>query len=509
MLPSGILFIFKPDKKLPLILFTLLSHQWKSFWRSRSAGRSLAVQIFIGFIVLYLLSVAVGAGLFMKQVLVKSFPGQDIVAAFCSLLLYYYALDILSRFFLQDLPTLTIQPYLVQNIRRRQLIRFLNIRSLFTIINLLPLFLFVPFVVGEIRPLYGTGVMTGFLVTILFLAMFNHFLILYIKRKTILNSWWMVGFFAVIALLGLCDYWNIFSLLHLSRIVFSPLLSIPLLALVPVGMAAASFLNNYYFLYRNLYLDDMSAKGKRRQSEDYSFLNRFGTIGELIALDLKLMLRNKRPRSILFLSFIFVFYGFILYKPEYIAKGQYGFLLFGGIFVTGMFIANYGQFLFSWQSSHFDGLMTGRLSVRTYIRSKFALFTAVCTMLLVITSFYGLMSWKIIIIQIAAYFYNIGLHTVIVVFFATHSYKPIDISRRASMNYQGVGPAQWLYTLFVFLIPMVIYVPIALLAGSWWGIFAVGLVGLISLILRDWWIDWLVGQFNQRKYLILEGFREK
>jgi len=59
------------------------------------------------------------------------------------------------------------------------------------------------------------------------------------------------------------------------------------------------------------------------------------------------------------------------------------------------------------------------------------------------------------------------------------------------------------------LIPMVIYVPIALLAGSWWGIFAVGLVGLISLILRDWWIDWLVGQFNQRKYLILEGFREK
>jgi xanthine/uracil/vitamin C permease (AzgA family) len=181
----------------------------------------------------------------------------------------------------------------------------------------------------------------------------------------------------------------------------------------------------------------------------------------------------------------------------------------GGICVTGLFISNYGQFLFAWQSGHFDGLMSTRLSVRTYIKSKFVLFTTVCTLILIFSTFYGLLSWKILLIQLAAYFYNIGLHTVIVIYFATRSYKPIDITRKAAFNYQGLGAAQWLYTLFVFLVPLAIYLPFSFLAGRWWAILAVGLVGLINLLLRDWWIDWLTRQFNRRKYLILEGFREK
>ena len=463
----------------------------------------------MGFIFLYLLSVAVGAGIFLKALLTKTFPDQDIVRVFCGFLLYYFAIDIVSRFLVQDLPTLSIQPYLVQNIRRRQLIRFLNIRSLVTAINLIPLLLFVPFTVGEIGALYGGGVMAGFLVCIVFLTFFNHFLILYIKRKTILSSWWMVGFFMVMALLGLLDYWEVFSLRHVSAALFTPLLSAPWLALIAVGLAVAAFWNNYSFLYRNLYLDDIVRKDKRKESADYSFLNRFGVIGELIALDVKLMLRNKRPRAILLLSGLFVFYGFFFYKPQYINGDMLGFLLVGGIFITGIFISNYGQFLFAWQSSHFDGLMSGRLSVRTYIKSKFVLFTSVCSILLILSSFYGLISWKIILIQIAAYFYNIGVHTVIAVFFATRSYKAIDISRKAAFNYQGLGAAQWLYTLFILLIPMAIYLPVAFIAGSWWGILFLGLVGLVSLLLQEWWIDWLTKQFNRNKYLILEGFREK
>jgi hypothetical protein len=492
-----------------LILFTLLSHQWKSFWRSRSAGKSLAVQIFLGFIILYVLSVVIATGFFLKALLVKSFPDQDIIKVFCGFLLYYFAADILIRFLFQDLPTLTIQPYLVQNIRRRQLIRFLNIRSLFTVINLIPLLLFFPFTIWEIGSLYGSGVMAGFLTAFFFLMVFNHFLLLYIKRKTILSSWWMAGFFIVVALLGLCDYWKIFSFRHLSQAVFTPLLRAPWLALVPIGMSVAAFLNNYYFLYRNLYLEDITRKDKRKEGADYAFLNRFGVIGELIALDVKLLLRNKRPRSILMMSGLFLFYGFILYKPEYIKSGNLGFLLFGGIFVTGIFISNYGQFLFAWQSSHFDGLMADRLSVRTYIKSKFALFTAVCSILLILSSFYGLMSWKILVVQVAAYFYNIGIHTVIAVYFATRSYKPIDIGKKAAFNYQGLGASQWIYSLFVFLIPMVIYLPVSLIAGSWWGILVLGLFGLISLLLQDWWVNWLTGEFRKRKYLILEGFREK
>jgi hypothetical protein len=492
-----------------LILFTLLSHQWKSFWRSRNAGKGLAVQIFLGFIILYLLAVAVSVGFYLKKLLAKTFPDQDLIKVFCGFLLYYFAFDILLRFLLQDLPTLSIQPYLVQNIRRRKLIRFLNIRSLFTFFNLLPLLLFAPFSVMEIGPLYGYGVAAGFVSSLFFLTIFNHFLILYIKRKTFLNSWWMLGFFVVVAILGGCDYFKIFSLRHVSGLLFTPLLRMPWLALVTPVMAVAAYWNNYAFLYRNLYLEDIERKNKRKEGAQYAFLNRFGTIGELIALELKLMLRNKRPRTILLLSGAFVLYGFIFYKPQYLDKNKLGSIMMGALFVTGIFISNYGQFLFAWQSSHFDGLMAARLSVRTYIKSKFVLFTSVCTLLLFLSTFYGLISWKILVIQLAAYFYNIGLHSVIAVFFATRSAKPIDITRKAAFNYQGLGTAQWLYTLFVFLIPLGIYLPFSILAGPWWGVLALGLMGLISLLLQDWWIDWLTRQFIRRKYQVLEGFREK
>ena len=492
-----------------MILFTLLSHQWKSFWRSRSAGKSLAVQIFLGFIFLYLLMVAISVGFYLKKLLSKAFPDQDLVKVFCSFLLYYFAVDILIRFLLQDLPTLSIQPYLVQNIRRRQLIRFLNVRSLFTFFNLMPLFLFGPFSIMEIGPLYGYGVAAGFVGSLFLLTIFNHFLILYIKRKTFLNSWWLLGFFIMVATLGLCDYFSIFSFRHVSEFLFTPLLRAPWLVGVALVIAVAAYANNYSFLYHNLYLEDIAKKDKRKEGTEYTFLNRFGTIGELIALELKLMLRNKRPRTILLLSGVFVLYGFVFYKPEYLNKDMLGMLLFGGLFVTGIFISNYGQFLFAWQSSHFDGLMAARLSIRTYIKSKFVLFTSVCSVLLFLTSFYGLISWKILVIQLAAYFYNIGLHSVIVVYFATRAYKPIDITRKAAFNYQGLGTAQWLYTLFVFLIPLAIYLPVSFLAGPWWAILALGGTGLISLLLQDWWIDWLTGQFVKKKYQILEGFREK
>jgi hypothetical protein len=492
-----------------LILLTLLSHQWKSFWRSRSAGKSIAVQIIMGLVVLYFLSVAIGAGIFLKEFIHDSFPKEDPVRVFSGGILYYFSFDILMRFMWQDLPTLTIQPYLIQNIRRSQLIRFLNIRSLFNVINLLPPVLALPFILRQIGPEYGETVMLAFVVSILFLTAFNHFFILYIKRKTILNSWWMVGFFLVVALFGLGDYYHVFSLSHASEIVFIQLISRPALCLMTVVLAIGAFVNNYYFLYNNLYLEDIGKKDKRKTGADYAFLDRFGAIGELIALEIKLMLRNKRPRTILIMSGVFIFYGFIFYKPQYIEHGRWGFLLVGAVFVTGIFISNYGQFLFAWQSGNFDGLMSCRLSVRIFIKSKFVLFTVVCTTQLLLATFYGLLSWKLIPLQVAAYFYNIGIQSVVAVYFATRSYKAIDITRKAAFNYQGLGASQWIYVLLIFAIPVLIYLPFEWLGDPWTGVLVLGVIGLISLLLQEWWIGILSREFVKRKYLILEGFREK
>jgi hypothetical protein len=184
-------------------------------------------------------------------------------------------------------------------------------------------------------------------------------------------------------------------------------------------------------------------------------------------------------------------------------------ILFGALFITGVFIMNYGQFLFAWHSSYFDGLMSLPVSLPTFIRAQFLMFIAVSSISFVITSLYGLISWKIIPFQFAAYLYNIGINSVVVVYFATRSYKAIDLSKSASFNYQGTGMAQWLNALVVLLVPILFYVILSYLFNEWVGVATLGALGLISLLLQNWWISILTGQLQLRKHLILSGFREK
>ena len=312
----------------------------------------------------------------------------------------------------------------------------------------------------------------------------------------------------VLAFIAL-DYFGGFSIRHFSSVLFNRLLTTPLLCIVAIALAIASFYNNRAYLLRNFYLEEMTKSEGQKSSVDYTWLNRFGEVGDLIALDLKLILRNKRPRSAVLYSGILLFYGFFFFKTKVLNKGVLANAMLGGIFTTGYLFINYGQFLFAWQGNYFDGLMASNIQLKTYIKGKLMLLTAFSTVALLLTLPYGLLSWKIIPIEIAAYFFNIGIHSMVCIYFATRNYKAIDISKTSRFTFKGSGPAQYLYVLLIFFIGMVLYMPVSFLLGAWAAVIAVGTVGLISFLLRDWWIDILSKEMAIRKHRILEGFREK
>ncbi|MGV2480750.1 UNVERIFIED_CONTAM: hypothetical protein IGO34_28580, partial [Salmonella enterica subsp. enterica serovar Weltevreden] len=64
------------------MLSTFLSHQWKSFWRSRNKAGSIAAQIVLGFFMLYFLVVAIGVGLLMETIIQKISPGANPLVVF-------------------------------------------------------------------------------------------------------------------------------------------------------------------------------------------------------------------------------------------------------------------------------------------------------------------------------------------------------------------------------------------------------------------------------------------
>lgn len=492
------------------MIVTLLQHQWKAFWRSRNTGKSVAIQIFVGFLFLYFLMVALFVGFWLNKILLEIYPNQSVITSFNSWILYFFSVDLLVRFLMQELPTLSIQPYLAHNIRRKQIVQFLNIKSLFTFINLIPFVLFLPFTFQVILPKVGGLQTLGYIISLLSLTIVNHFAVMLIKRKSVVNSWWLVGFFITIAVFGALDYWKIVSVLKFSAAIFQTIMQLPWLCILFIAYAVATFITNQRFLLSSLYIDGAENNKKSGVVKaDYAWLNQFGTVGELISIDLKLILRNKRTRSLLFLSFIILFYGFMFYKKEFIDKDEIGMLLMGGIFMTGMFTANFGQFIFSWQSAHFDGFLSGRLPIISYIKSKFYLLVGFSTLNFILTTAYGIISWKIIPVQLAAFFYNIGLHTVLCLFMGTYNDKSLDLGRNTTFNYQGTGVVQWLYIFVIALPALIIYLPFALIFNSWVGVIALGVTGLISFLLKDWWFVVLSKAFMQRKYRLLDGFRQK
>lgn len=467
------------------------------------------MQIIIGFFVLYLTAVTIFLGFSLEKILSEMLPGQNVIHIFLGLILYYFSFDIIMRFIMQDLPTLAVQPYLTQNIRRNKLVQFLNVRSLFSIFIFLPLFIFLPFIITVISAKYGSFVSLALIVTILSLTFFNHFLVMFIKRKTILSQWWLIGFFLAILLIIAADYFKIFSLRNWSAELFTGVIKFPLLCLFFLLLSVLAYYNNSLFLRKNFYLENLEKASGEKKSSDYNWLQRFGSYGDLMAIDIKLILRNKRPRTLLLLSVIFLFYGYIFYRPEYFAKGSLGILLIGSIFITGMFMTSYGQFLFAWQSSHFDGIMSNNISIRTYIKGKMTLLILFSTISFFLSLLYGFISWKLIPILFASWLFNIGIHSVLTGFIGTRNYKGLDLSKGSTFNYQGTGAAQWLYSFVILIVGVIIYLPFALLINKWTGIVAIGIAGLISLLMQDWWLDKITLQFKKQKYKMLEGFRER
>jgi hypothetical protein len=184
-------------------------------------------------------------------------------------------------------------------------------------------------------------------------------------------------------------------------------------------------------------------------------------------------------------------------------------IFFFALLMMGIFITNYGQFLFAWQSSHFDGLMSSNFNMKQYIRAKFLLFVTVGILQLLITSFYGLLSWRILVIQLVAFLYCVGVNSFVTIYAATFNYKYLDLKKSASMNFQGIGAVQWLQSLFIMFGPAMMFFLLNKFIGFWTAVISVGALGVIGLAFNEMLINWLVKQFNIRKHKILEGFRER
>lgn len=489
---------------------TFVRHELKAFWRSKNTGKSIAIRVVMALLILYLLANVLILGFFLDKLLENIFPKDDLLISFCGIILIYYLFDLFSRLQLQELPTLRVQPYLQLPVKRNSLVRYLSFTALLSVFNLWPFVLFVPFIIKIIATDSGALVALAFVISLAGLTVFTNYLALYIKRKANLNGWIFLIAAAGIILIGLLDfYWHFFSIRKFSYLFFGSLVSHPALAIAPVLLGAVMYYLNFLYLKKNLYLEELGSRkaGKYKSSTEYPLLSRFGSIGDLAANEIKLIFRNKRSRSAFIMGLFIMFYGLIFYtNPK---MNSEGYKVFVSMFMTGIFIINYGQFMFSWQASHFDGLLVSKIKFADFLQAKYLLFTIISTFFLLLTTPYVYFGWKTLVIEIIMYFWNIGVNTTLVLYFANRNYKRIDLSKGTAFNWEGVGGNQWILSIPLLIAPYLIYGPLAILHHADIGLALIGVTGLIFTFTRSFWIKQLEADFYTKRYTIAEGFRNK
>jgi hypothetical protein len=440
------------------MISTFLRHELKAFWRSKNAGKNLAVQIFMGLMILLLLLYVALIGFFLDKILIKVFPHDTAVFSFCGLILMYFMWEFFARLQLQELPTLRVQPYLQLPIKRNTIITYLAITALFSVFNLWPIVLFFPFIFKVVLHQSGGLAALAFVISTLSISIFSNYLALYIKRKASLNGWIFLIATAVLILISLADLmWHLFSIRNISFLFFGYLLQQPFLMIAPMALAVGMYYINFNYLKQNLYLEELSTKkDKYKASTDYPVLSYFGATGDLVANEIKLILRNKRPKSAFIMSLFFLFYGLMFY-PNPGLKSSEAFKIFVGMFMTGFFIISYGQFMYSWQAAHFEGLMVSKVKFADFLKAKYLLFTAVSTAAFVLTTPYVYFGWRVLLIHFIMYLWNIGFTTSVVLYFANRNARRIDLSKGASFNWEGVGATQMLLSFLLLLPPLLIY----------------------------------------------------
>ena len=126
-------------------MFKLLVHQWKESTRSLFWEKSILINLFLGFLGLYLSFNLVLISLFADKLILQAFGDVDIIEYSTRLIVYYFLFDLIVRFLGQTVPTLSIQPYLTLPIQKSTLLHYPIVKSVFSFINLIALLLLLPF----------------------------------------------------------------------------------------------------------------------------------------------------------------------------------------------------------------------------------------------------------------------------------------------------------------------------------------------------------------------------
>lgn len=494
-----------------MLITDLLKQEFRKGFRSQAFYRGLAVKILMGFLALYFAVLFVLMGIVLGEILDEVHDTLKPLELFNGASLYVLLSVLALRFMMQSLNVLNLQTYQSLPIKRKTLVNFMLIKPIFSPANYMSLLVIVPFALKSVVVWHSGWVALQFVLNWVLLIWVNIWLASYLKRRFGHDFKSLIVILAVILGIAALEYFKVFSLFDISMSVFNFLTMMPFGWLATLVFAGLAYGLNLLFFSKNYYPEKFNEKLNRNENKvvgGLSFLEKYGTIGELIQLQIRLIFRHKRTKTLVYLSAFFMLYGLLFYTSEMYTNSTI-WLVFCGLIITGMLSITYGQWVISWESNYFDAILTKNIPAKEYIKANFYILIAFNILSFLLTMPYFFFGTKIIYLHIAMFLYNTGVNVFLLVYTAAFNTKRVDLMAKSAFNYQGTTYKSFLIVLPIMFFPM-------LLAGVL-GIFTTyniimlvfGLLGLVGVLLIPQQMKLCTNHFNKRKYAMAEGFREK
>ncbi|MBC9796915.1 hypothetical protein IBL28_13120 [Sinomicrobium sp. FJxs] len=464
----------------------------------------------MGFLAVYFILSFLLLGIGLYPLLAELYPGIEPLASVNRLVVYWLGADLLARFFIQALPVIGIKSLLILPVPKRKVVHYLLLRSLFSFFNLFPLLVIVPFgIYGVMHGGYNPVRILAWGVCMMSLVVGVNYFNLLVKKRFAGKIRTFLPFIVVGVVLVVLEYLGILQLGIWTGALLDSLVAHPYLAVVSLCIPVFLYWWNYRELHHHFYLDaSLESSKEQTRTSEMGWVRRFGDIAPFLQLDLKLIWRNKRPRSTVWLALLFVAYGLMIY-PNPSNQDMPGWYVFVGVFISGVFMMNFGQFVPAWDSSYYSMMMAQNIPLKKYLSSKAALMTFSVVVLYLLSLPYVYFGWDILVLNTACALYNIGINIPVLLYTGGYNKKRIELDKSPFLNYQGTGAVQFIMILPLLILPVLIwylcYKFISFDAAS----SVLALIGIAGIMARDGLMARIVSLYRKKKYVAINGFKER
>lgn len=477
----------------------------KSFFRCSSVGINLAMKIFRFIGILSFIGYCIGAA-FLAFFYVKGEMEQDPVKIVSRFMIILWVADLILKYLMQQMSTQNIKPFLTLNISKKMLVNYMLIKTFLSPFSWMNSFFLITFAV--ICMFNGFGILgsLSWLIALSLLFYLNNFInILFNNKENIAIA---VGI--VFAAIGGLAYYNIVPVLDYSERFFYSFYDKPYFTLFAIALFAALWKICYNHVKQEFYLDQgLEDKKTIGKTENIAFLNKYGAIGSFINNDIKMMRRNKVTKGIIIGSFMFIFYGLLMFSSD-VYKTPY-MMMFMGLFVTGGFQFLFGQRVPSFDSSYYPLMMTLNVPYKEYLKAKWWLMNIVTAVSIVVALFYAIISWETYFTFFAAGLYNIGVNSQFTLWSGAFNKTQIDLNSKEKVMGQknSFNLKSLLLLIPKMLLPMAVFGISKYFFGMTEAVISIAVLGLIGFLFREKIFDTIVKQYKSEKYSTLEAFKSK